>query len=156
MKVTIQKISLSSKGGLWYERPLPNGKVESCHLPLTPVPDEIQEPANALLPDAIAVIGLDEERWENAAVIGLSMKWEGSDLSGLNISLLNKEEDDYGTLAIPQNTPHLNFERITVQMAARVKEVVIAAIDYIESQPVQLDLESALRLPECEFAGSMS
>ena len=153
MTITIHKISLSnSKGGIWYDRPLPNGKVEECHLALAPIPEEIQEPANALLPDAIEVIGLDSDRWASASVIGLTMKWDGSDLSGLNVSLLNKEDD----LAVTANTPHLNFERITVQAAARVKEAVVAAIGYIESQPVQLELEDALQLPECEFAGVMA
>ena len=108
------------------------------------MPDKLREAASTLLPDAIEVIGLDADRWSEAQVIGLSLKWENGELNGLNISLLNKEEDGFGTLAIPQNTPHLNYERITVQMAARVKDAVVAAINYIETQPIQLDIENAI------------
>lgn len=143
--LTIEKIKISGTDPqLQYTRALPSGLAENCRLIMRPVPEQIEGAMQDLLGDAIEIIGLDEERWNDAAVISLSLKHEDGE-TGFVATLLNKEDWDGDTIAITANTPHLSGFRVDGVKGLREKliKIQIAAIAFIESQPVQLTLEDA-------------
>lgn len=141
--LTIEKIKISGADPqLQYTRALPSGLAENCRLIMRPVPEQIEGAMQDLLGDAIEIIGLDEERWNDAAVISLSLKHEDGE-TGFVATLLNKEYWDGDTIAITANTPHLSGFRVDGVRGLKEKliKIQMAAIAFIESQPKQLTLE---------------
>lgn len=152
--IQITKIKLGKEGKLSYTRALASGKEETCELELLPASPEIEEAAIALITASIKIIGLDEERWAEAQVSGIALKWVDPDNFGATIGLLNKTEYEGEPICHNASTAYLKPEVIDDDLKAKIVAVCVAAIEYIESQPVQLGIEEAIAaLPVRELAG---
>lgn len=143
-KIQITKIKLGKEGKLSYNRALASGKEEVCELELLPASPEIEAAAIALITTAIEIIGLDSDRWSEAQVSGISLKWVDAENFGATIGLLNKTTYEDEPICHNASTAYLKPELIDHNLKAQILAICKAAIEYIETQPVQLHLEDAI------------
>lgn len=139
MAIEITKIKLSTNAReVHYKRFLAGG-VECCQFAIDKADvHEIQEKMEPLLGEAIAIIGLDEERWNCAQVIGVSFKSD-DDGTGVTISLMNKED-----LAVCCNTPYLKPADQGLTLTRAIEALEKTAIRFINQQPKQMNLDLAI------------